>query len=253
VIAIKSFKANGGDAFLLSFGEKKEQNIIIDMGFIKTYNDEIKKELKKIGKIDLLVVTHVDADHINGVVKLIEQNKDNNSIVKIDEVWHNSYRHLKFDREKIDVISNEERESLETMIASNSFNNYTTGIQDISCEKGSSLAGYLLGYKYNWNTSFSGEAVVVNDFIQKEIEKINIIVISPTYNKLEELSEYWLDELETKKYKFNISDEKIFDDAFEFYLKHKKENKIKISGISSSNEFDFEELSKVVLEELLDV
>lgn len=42
-------------------------------------------------RIELLVITHVDADHIEGVVKLLN---DADLALEVGEVWFNGYRHL---------------------------------------------------------------------------------------------------------------------------------------------------------------
>src|SRR4051794_37805507 len=100
------FPASYGDSFLVTChgGEiSQNTNILIDMWFMSTYNNSIKKELIKIDalgeSISLLVFTHIDDDHILGGVKLLEENgmADSPKIIKIQEVWHNSYRHLQFD------------------------------------------------------------------------------------------------------------------------------------------------------------
>ena len=104
MIEIKMYPAKKGDAFLVSFGTKKEINILIDMGFIDTYQNHIKHDLIELNQkgrsIDLLVITHIDQDHIQGAIKFFEENGSSNNIIEVKEVWHNSYRHLQFDKNK---------------------------------------------------------------------------------------------------------------------------------------------------------
>jgi len=251
MIEIKSFEAGKGDAFLLSFGkdEETQKHIMIDMGFGTTYSLKIKNEFNKLKRkeIDLLVVTHIDADHINGALKFIKENGIEHKIVKVNEVWHNSYRHLQFSKDKKNNISTEEEILLNSMIQQNIPKDEETGYIDISSyEQGSSFARYLYEYKYNWNTQFNNQAILVeNNIVSKQIEDINIILLSPNQNKLNNLAEKWLDELEDKKYNFTISDEVIFDDAFEFFNMHQIENNSSYSPISTSDELNFEELAQI--------
>jgi len=74
------YPACQGDAFLLSI-DNESTNIIIDMGLKATYSNHIRSDLMGLKRrghsIDLLVVTHVDNDHIEGVVKFIEENGEN--------------------------------------------------------------------------------------------------------------------------------------------------------------------------------
>jgi len=251
MIEIKSFEAGKGDAFLISFGEDKEtqKHIIIDMGFGTTYDTYIKSKLENLKRkvIDLLVITHIDADHINGALKFIQENGKFHKIIRVNEVWHNSYRHLQFSKEKKLKISDEEISYLNSIINSNLPKNEETGCSDISSYKnGSSFARYLYEYKYNWNTQFNKKAIFVeNAVVSKQIEDINIIILSPNQNKLDGLAENWLDELEDKKYNFTISNEEIFDDAFEFYNMYNKTSDSNYSSISGSNDLNFEELAKI--------
>jgi len=248
IIKIQTFKAKSGDAFLLSFGVSEEYNIMIDMGFIDTYSIQIEKELialsQKGKSLDLLIITHIDADHIGGALKFIENNGKNNKIIQVDDIWHNSYRHLQFNKKKSDSIAKEERLSLESIIRQNPPLDNTNGTQKISYKQGSSLAAGLLRYKYNWNGAFNNRVVSTKENITKNIGDISIIILSPSEEKLQKLATKWLDELEKKKYKFAISDDVLFDDAFEFYMQYQKETSMKISKISSYDKLDIEMLSK---------
>lgn len=102
---IKFLKAFNGDSILISFAEGGiNRNILIDGGMPATYVQkgkkskleygELKETIDKIrenkDKIDLLVLTHVDDDHIGGVLKWFEKDKEAYKI--IGKVWFNSGR-----------------------------------------------------------------------------------------------------------------------------------------------------------------
>ena len=248
-IKVKSFKAKNGDAFLLSFDNG--QNIMIDMGLPETYNDEIKNDILKIKDkneiLDLLIITHIDEDHIGGALEFITDNQDN-KIIKVNEVWHNSYKHLQFDKEKVKYIDKNSLSLLNSIILQNTSTVAVNGVQNISCKQGSSLASLLYKYNYSWNTLFQNNAILTEDCLTVKSlpqSEINIIILSPNKNKLSKLSNKWLKELKSKKYAFEISDEEIFDDALEFYMKYEQDNNYSTSNISSKNKCNFEILSKV--------
>ena len=102
----KLLHANNGDAIHLrtTDDEGNFYNVLIDGGTEKTYSYKNKKgksedgELKQLIEcirsqnefIDLLILTHVDDDHIGGILKWFEQDADAKDLVK--KVWFNSGR-----------------------------------------------------------------------------------------------------------------------------------------------------------------
>lgn len=102
---IKFLKADNGDSILISlldsFGVNK--NILIDGGIKKTYKtDKGPKGKPEFGElktvidtirdndkcIDLLIITHIDEDHIGGIIKWFDDDKNAYKLIK--EVWFNS-------------------------------------------------------------------------------------------------------------------------------------------------------------------
>lgn len=245
MITIKTFKAANGDAFLLKFDNG--QNILIDMGMPNTYENEIKKELMNLNdngqKIDLLIISHIDEDHIGGAIKFLKDNKSN-EIIEISEIWHNSFKHLQFDKEKVLKVNDDTRAVLNCFIDENIAADITDGIHNISCKQGSSFASLIYKYGYNWNTSFSNDAIYIENKSKIEIGDLKFIFLSPNKEKLKKLSKKWLTELKKKKLDFEISNEDIFDDAFEFYMKFEQDYDNEDSSTSSKKRIDFEKLSR---------
>jgi len=98
---IKFLKANNGDSILISFQDIEgiKRNILIDGGMPQTYynsgqnsNGELYstiEEIKTKGEsIDLLVLTHIDEDHIGGILKWIESDEEAHQFIQ--KVWFNS-------------------------------------------------------------------------------------------------------------------------------------------------------------------
>lgn len=225
---IDMFPAENGDAFLIRFDNKK--NILIDMGYADTYKNHIKDSLLKIKNenqcIDLLIITHIDEDHIEGAIEFFKENgsANNPNIIEGKEVWHNSYRHLQFDKKKVCNITNFEKTQLEEIKLSNSrvVSKEINETRQVSAKQGSTLAGYLYGLGYidnKWNSSFEGAAVSLDNKNEIEIDDIKINLLSPNTNKLKNLSSLWMEKLRRIDNSFSISDEEIFDDAYEMYIK----------------------------------
>jgi len=248
MIKIKMYKANEGDAFLVSFNNY-DINILIDMGLESTYQNSIKKDLLKLKskgkKIDLLIITHIDNDHVTGAVNFIKENGVGRSIIDVDEIWHNSYRHLQFNKLK-EKISKEETSALETIKKQNKQFSKNDGLSDIGVEEGVTLASLLYQYKYNWNTSFNNNAVSTENGNEINLKGIKFILLSPNRLKLERLAKVWLAKLESIFYDFKISDDKIFDDAFELFMQNQSDNDIaEFNDISSTEVFNLYELAKI--------
>ncbi|MFT6834273.1 MAG: beta-lactamase superfamily II metal-dependent hydrolase [Francisellaceae bacterium] len=246
MIKVKMYPACEGDAFLISFGEHQETNIIIDMGLTETYRDFIRKDLidlKEQGRrIDLLVITHVDQDHIQGAISFIEENGPEQKIIEVVEIWHNSYRHLQFEKEKTQITANE-LIALNQIKQQNVFSD-ANGQTDISIEQGSTLASLLYANYPQWNTSFNNKAVCLENNFKNPLKNVEIKLLSPDKDKLNKLSKLWLNFLEDNIYEFNLSDDEIFDDAYELYIQSNEPVDFETSDASYSNKsFNIEDFN----------
>lgn len=228
------FPALEGDCILISLGDElKRTHILIDGGFAVTYKNYIKPRLKEIASngehISLVVVTHIDTDHIEGILELLKENKsaDSPQIITIEEVWHNSYRQLQLDEaSELTVLDWKEKAILSNIIAKGSMESKESlsGDKDISAEQGSSLAALLYRGNYKWNTQFKGKAVSCDNQKLVNLDSdILIRLLSPNKEKLDKLQVYWLTELQKEKFDFKLNNDVLFDDAYEFYLMNQKE------------------------------
>lgn len=232
-MVIEMFPAENGDAFLVRLGNGK--NILVDMGYGETYQKFIKDRLLNLKNknqcIDLLIITHIDEDHIEGAIEFFKENgyADKPNIIEVKEIWHNSYRHLQFDKEKVSQISRFEKRKLEEIKLTNSGNsrNIIDESAPISANQGSTLAGYLYGLGYadkRWNKAFNCKAINLDTNGVFELEGMKFHILSPNTKKLKNLANLWINKLSEIDIDFNISDDKIFDDAYEMYMKKLKEN-----------------------------
>ena len=85
-IKFEFFEAGCGDSILVSTDEGT--NILIDGGVASTYKNKISYSLDKLyTTLDLVIVTHIDTDHICGIIELLN---DKNRREKIDNFWFNT-------------------------------------------------------------------------------------------------------------------------------------------------------------------
>jgi hypothetical protein len=159
------FPAREGDCFVITHGDPRAPHrILVDAGRMATYPAlrEFLLGLPAEQRVfDLLIVTHVDRDHIEGALSLFA---DPGCPVQFRDIWFNGYYHLSAG---LDV--------------------------DFSAVQGNRLVEQLDGRA--WNASFGRGPVVVPETGPGEpIELpggLHVTVLSPTADKLRALRRAW--------------------------------------------------------------
>jgi metal-dependent hydrolase (beta-lactamase superfamily II) len=180
---IRVLPASPGDCIVVTYThENRVKNIIIDGGIGETYYGELKDVVKGIAErkefVDLLVITHVDYDHIEGICRWFEDEEGDKSIVK--KIWFNSGTIMKQYFEGIPDSSREIQ------------------LVDVDNTKKSISQGISLENKIN-ELGGAGIKVVVADPEGIELDGIKIWVLSPNVKELSKLNVRW--EIEEDKNK----------------------------------------------------
>ena len=239
-LTIDVFPALNGDCFLIN---TEETNILVDGGYVNTYNEYLKSSLHKLAsqnkELSLVIVSHIDADHISGILKFIEENERAN-IIHVRNIWHNAFLHLPY--KELEISSTKE----EYAFGDIKKESITEPDKKISASQGSSLGAMLLKYKYPWNTHFNGKAISIENGNQVIIdENTKIILLSPDNNKLKYLHKYWRTELYKNGYLDTSHSSEFWDDAFEFLLaQEKQELRYAEQDVSYKKSLDFQKLKK---------
>ncbi len=96
-------QAEYGDCFILESKLGKESTtVLIDGGPYQTFEKHLKPTLQKLPlsrKLDLVVLSHIDNDHIIGLLDVLEEIKgqrenEAKELVKVSKLWHNSINDL---------------------------------------------------------------------------------------------------------------------------------------------------------------
>ncbi|MFP3986027.1 hypothetical protein U9R90_00635 [Streptomyces sp. E11-3] len=158
MIRLRMLPAEDGDCLLLEYGDDDFiRRILFDGGRRGTY-ERIKPLLAELdGRIDVLVVTHVDQDHILGVLALLE---DRDRPVEFGDVWFNGFDHL-HDREIFGAVDGEE------------------------------LTTALITQRLPWNKAFDGRSIEVGHPLTWFDDGSTMEVLAPDRRLLESLIPTW--------------------------------------------------------------
>lgn len=171
---LRLLPARQGDAIWVRWGTRDAHHqMIVDMGTVQI-GTAIRKRLAALDPNDrtfeLLVVTHIDADHIGGVLSCLVDSKKKIEGLHFRDVWFNGLDHLE---------SVEEERTLEEQ----------GGVQ------GKKLADWLASQ--TWNRAFRG-APVCREGKPRTIALpggMKVKILGPTRQRLAELAPVWRDEL----------------------------------------------------------
>ena len=164
MIRLTMMPAEDGDCLLLEYGSAGSggnvRRMLVDGGRAGTY-PLIKPRLAGLGGLlDVLVVTHVDQDHILGVLAMLA---DRDRPVRFADVWFNGYDHL-LDAEGF-------------------------GAQD-----GELLTTELVTQNLPWNSAFAGRSIEVGRPFTWFDDGSALTVLSPDRKQLERLAPAWAKE-----------------------------------------------------------
>ena len=101
-------RARKGDCLVLHYGSKTSPGLgLIDGGPSQVYGPQLKPRLQEIRKlrklgpddplpVDFMMVSHIDDDHINGILELTKELLEAKAAkkplpLKINGVWHNTF------------------------------------------------------------------------------------------------------------------------------------------------------------------
>lgn len=216
-LIVEMFPAQHGDAFLVrAVANGRPTNILVDAGPMSTYQRALRPRLAELAangeELRALVVTHIDADHIEGAIEFLEDNGPHSApnVIGIADVWHNSYRHLQQQgRTPTPAQIARVHAQVTPRVAS--------GNPNISARHGSTLAALLRKHRYPWNAAFGGGAISV-EMVDNEIwldDGVSVTLLSPRQADLVALERMWRRELLALGVARDVVDAAAFEEAFE--------------------------------------
>ena len=171
MLKVQMLEAQEGDCLWIEYGSKsKTSRILIDGGTMaagKVLRERIQSLDVSDRRFELLVVTHIDTDHIDGVLTLLQDPPDG---LVFDEVWFNGYRHAAEGSSYLGPLQGE--------------------YLGVHLEKEEAAQGRRF-----WNRSFGGKAIVVPEtgaLPEREMEGgMRLTLLGPTRHAMQRLAHEW--------------------------------------------------------------
>ncbi|MBE6087092.1 MAG: MBL fold metallo-hydrolase [Clostridium beijerinckii] len=218
-IFIKSYPVKGGDCFLINYGKI---NILIDTGYKDTSNkliEDLRNMSQKGESINLLILTHIDNDHIGGAISLLEEE----NIIKIDEVWYNGYKQIfnienefKKPEDNLDLV-------LKNIVSTNLSYKDEKDDYEVGYDEAKSLEELLFNKKIQINKSFNSNLILAGMKYAFD-KKIEFYFLSPLQKNIDNLKQEWMEELQYNDCYENERNIYNMPKAFEFYFSNNKED-----------------------------
>lgn len=200
MLNLRVVQGDYGDCLIVEYGtQASPRYMLIDGGPEGVFNDHLQHELRRIdgsgGKLDLLAISHVDGDHIIGVLDALahirQQRADNEpDLIKIDTIWHNSFS------DAIDP-GGEIAPQLNGLLGMAGIAAPAAAAAIAGVEEGHrvrQLAGQL-GIPVN--TGFAANLICVDDAPDEQpFENIKVRIVGPTRKNLDDLRTEWLEWLD---------------------------------------------------------
>lgn len=127
MLEITSFKAFDGDCIYFRYGIADFTNILIDIGRSRNFKSALVPLFENLSdngeKIDLLIITHIDADHIGSISKVITSQYSNEVIKSV--IFNTPYN-------KINDYSNDKISFKQGKTAFEFFNSHKISLKSVS-------------------------------------------------------------------------------------------------------------------------
>ena len=214
---LEALNAKEGDALLLHYGTPDDPKVIlIDGGPRGVYNATLKERLIQLRNdqdletdeplpIRLVIVTHMDDDHIRGVLdltgQLVQLDDDGRpQPFELEELWHNSFN---------DIIGDEAlpQATAPAAVAARS----GAAIENVN--QGRNLRNDANRLQLNVNTSFPGGIVTSQNQPESDFDEdgLKLTVVGPNSSQLEKLGKKW--DKEIKRLGFAVTASVTAEDA----------------------------------------
>jgi hypothetical protein len=169
MFSIDMLPAREGDCLWISYGDPENPCHVIIDGGRKATAKAVRARIESLPAdkrhIELVVVTHVDRDHIEGMLEILDSGLWGASV---GDLWFNGFHHLK------------------------------PGLDAFGAVQGERLTDLIDGGRLPWNLAFGGGQIAIGAGEPRQLPRLpgglQLTLLSPTPQKLEELRPVWVAE-----------------------------------------------------------
>ena len=190
-------QAEYGDCLVLEFGSAAHPRyVLIDGGPEGTFERHLQPYLQQLGqqghRIELAMLSHVDNDHIIGLLDLLaelrrQQGDGEAPLVRIGALWHNSFAQSVGDPAIEPLVREAHGRAGPAARAMGGFGMAVRGISE-----GHELRSAAQLLELPVNAAFPNGHVLVDDAAPVKIENLTLHVVGPTRDNLNRLRKKWL-------------------------------------------------------------
>lgn len=212
---LEALPAKKGDCLLLHHGSAADPKLIlIDGGPGGVYTKTLRPRLLALRderiaqgllgddqplRIDLVVVSHIDDDHINGIKALLQDIKDGDVPFRVDRIWHNGFESLvDANAGQVAAIPAAVTASLGGAVPDDfSGDQADTAMILASVKQGREAILLAKALHIAINPEFGGKTIVATDGQPLTIDDLKVTVIGPLQPELDALRAdfaQWLEE-----------------------------------------------------------
>lgn len=191
---LRIVQANYGDSFIVEYGTAANPRyLLIDGGPAGVFENDLRAELKSVagsgGTLDLMAISHVDADHIVGLLDLLAEIRENRAhdkpdLIGIGGLWHNSFS----DTIDPDGALEMKMAGLQAMAMAAP----ESGAAVLGIGEGNSLRVMATQLGIPINKEFPTKLICVDDApADKMFGNLSLRIVGPTRANLDELRREW--------------------------------------------------------------
>lgn len=189
-------QAEFGDAMIIEYGTAKSKFILLDGGPSGVYDHFLRAELLRITGakpvLEALMVSHIDIDHIKGILDLLAElksQKDSNKplFVNIKEIWLNNFS----DTIDTDGTISNRIQMIYSNAQSAGIQMSSTGIAVNGVKEGHKLRTFANILKIPMNKTGKNGMYKVGAPSKVTFGNLKFTIVGPTQENLDELKKEW--------------------------------------------------------------